>query len=560
MEDSYSDFGFDANLDIRFDLSAELDGPLMTEDADFPLESSEDGPGSDDVADSSETQGQQRPYLSKRPHRKSRAGCKQCKRRKVKCDEAKPTCRACTLRKETCVYPKAQPPPSGSNRSPAPVRTVITDPLVVPRREQSAEYVGLRDAVLPIISEPLFMPDQMADATDMKMLWFYTAYSFQSFSINSGRSTVVDYALKVKIVEHAFRSPFLMETLKGLSALHLRLLNQPVLPHKLASYQAGAFEGYRSAIEAANPNDFPALLACSLFMVAMSSQAFRDPNGKRLFIVDWTALWRGIGLIVQLVSPRAVQESGLSSLFYRPPIDLDKAAQYIPNNLLFMVSSIKHGDDDYDYQNSYYELLRYLGSLYTELKEHGFGPVLQLRIITFLSFCPRPLLPLAKQHRPRMLIILAHWLSFVKLLEGDGAWWMQGLAPHIAEITDELGPEWSHLLRIPQRVMETPADDKNEIAKLIIDNHDWTPKDVGEDTEARTNLSFINNDGSELEIADGHWRLKTTGVKWEVPQMPDPKDSRQKLLLGTSSLYNATPHTTPGLSSSQSSVERSPSS
>ncbi|KAF7186616.1 Sterol uptake control protein 2 [Pseudocercospora fuligena] len=37
-------------------------------------------------------------------HRKSRQGCVRCKKRRVKCDEAKPTCTACLTRGETCHY------------------------------------------------------------------------------------------------------------------------------------------------------------------------------------------------------------------------------------------------------------------------------------------------------------------------------------------------------------------------------------------------------------------------------------------------------------------------
>jgi hypothetical protein len=40
---------------------------------------------------------------SKKPKTKSRSGCEQCKRRKVKCDERRPICTRCLLRKETCT-------------------------------------------------------------------------------------------------------------------------------------------------------------------------------------------------------------------------------------------------------------------------------------------------------------------------------------------------------------------------------------------------------------------------------------------------------------------------
>jgi hypothetical protein len=277
----------------------------------------------------------------------------------------------------------------------------------------------------------------------------------------------------------------------------------------------------------------------------MSSATFRDPNARRLFIVDWMIMWRGIGLIIELITPRAVEDSGLAVLFYRPPMDLEKATQYIPNNLLFMVTSIKYGDADYDHQKDYYELLKYLGSLYMEIIEHGFGPVMDLRIITFFTFCPRPLLSLAKERRPRILIIVAYWLCFVKLLY-QATWWMVGLTTQIDHIIEEFGKEWGHLLRVPQRVRQT--DNKVDIARLLIDNHNWTPGELdlyhkNRDPRAKTGLKLITNDGTEVEAEDGQWRLKTTGIRWDGPQVfnpdADPEFASQKLLLGTNLLYKA---------------------
>lgn len=41
----------------------------------------------------------------RRPHRKSRLGCHQCKRRKIKCDETRPACLNCVRREVNCSYP-----------------------------------------------------------------------------------------------------------------------------------------------------------------------------------------------------------------------------------------------------------------------------------------------------------------------------------------------------------------------------------------------------------------------------------------------------------------------
>ncbi|KKK22566.1 hypothetical protein ARAM_007029 [Aspergillus rambellii] len=45
-----------------------------------------------------------RTYHSRRPHRKSRAGCAKCKQRRVKCDETRPHCRKCQKLGIDCTY------------------------------------------------------------------------------------------------------------------------------------------------------------------------------------------------------------------------------------------------------------------------------------------------------------------------------------------------------------------------------------------------------------------------------------------------------------------------
>ncbi|KAI5923779.1 hypothetical protein F4810DRAFT_710204 [Camillea tinctor] len=463
-----------------------------------------------------------KPYYPKRPHKKSRAGCRQCKKRKVKCDEAKPSCKACTLRKEACVYPDAPKPAASAAQVQAQSTSLVPtspresshQPPAVVSRDSSVERAVFDPAAI-VITEPLFRPGEVSDAIDMKLLWFYTTKTFYSFSINTGRSPVIDHVLKVRVVEYAFQSPFLMDCLMALSALHLQSLDQPVPPQRLAAYRARAFEGYRTAIEAANPNDYPALLACSLLMCALSSQMFREQNDKHIYIIDWMQVWRGISLIVDLITPTSIQDSGMAVLFYRPPIDLEKASQYIPNNLLFMITSIKEDDADYEHQKTYYDFLRYFGSLYMELVEHGFSPILDLRIITFLTFIPKPFHPLAKEHRPRALVMLAYYLCFVKLLK-DGVWWWQGISDReIKMICEEIGPVWSHLLRVPQMVME--AQTKLEVAQLIINNHNWTPQEVdlyerNRDPKSKADLKLITNDGTELDVSLGRWTYKATGL------------------------------------------------
>lgn len=328
-----------------------------------------------------------------------------------------------------------------------------------------------------------------ADEYDMKLLWFYTTETYASFSVETGKIPFIDRILKSTIPKFAFRSPFLMDCILGLSALHMQSLNLSVPLSKAISYRARAFAGYRQAIEKADSQDFPALLVCSLLLTALSSELFREADTRPLYIIDWMVVWRGIGLIFDIIPVDTLYDAGLEKLFSRPAFDLNQAALHIPNNLLFMVSSINEGDDEYPHLSTYYDTLKFLGGLYCEL-EAGFSPVLSLRIITWYTFLPKPFIELARMHRPRALVILAHHLAFLKLV--PSVWWLAGIGDRgIQDIINVLGQEWQSLLAVPAAAME--LSDKVELAKLIKGNHAWEPST--EKASITPPMAMVNNDG-----------------------------------------------------------------
>ncbi|KAH9898674.1 hypothetical protein F4778DRAFT_190734 [Xylariomycetidae sp. FL2044] len=539
----------DPLLDLDFGTLHSTDGDclLLGRPSQPVLDIAEQEP-SDDAnpshAENELSSSQPRAYHAKRPHRKSRAGCTQCKRRKVKCDEVRPTCKACKLRKETCVYPSASPP------APRPASTRRS--FVHHEQSPAPSSPGFGDGILV---EPLYRPAQMSDTLDMKMLWFYTTASYESLSIESSRSDVVDKVLKVTLVEHAFRSPFLLDTLMAFSSLHLQSLNEKIPASRAMAYQARAFEGYRNAVQSARRADFPALLACSLIMCALSTQMFRESH-PGLYIIDWITVWRGIGMVVDIITPQAVADSGLAVLFYRPPIDFEKTTKYIPNNLLFMVSSIRPGDADLEHQKVYYDFLRFLGGLYMELKEHGFSSILDLRIVTFFTFTPKPFVPLAREGRPRALIILAYYLCFIKLTQG--IWWMADVPNReISKIIDMLGHEWEHLLHVPRMILAT--EDKTEIARFLAENHSWTPAQVSlheRQKQLLGELGHYTNDGTQVTLENGHWRIKTRQITWDKTKLGDASlqvNTSEKEMLALK-LVAATPHSASSRTSDNSST------
>ncbi|KAM6506350.1 hypothetical protein FSOLCH5_013337 [Fusarium solani] len=372
----------------------------------------------------------EKPYHSKRPHKKSRTGCRNCKARKVKCDEGQPVCRSCKLRNVECIYPALG----------------------------CQQTLALNDS-FPFLTQPLWHPSNI-DVEGMKLLWFYTTFTSSSFSV-AGPGNPVDNILNVRMVQVAFETPFLMDSLFALSNLHMQNLDQNCDPSHALAYRARFLEGYRRAVEAAAPETYVAIMASSIYLTVLSSQAFREKNSPELYILDWMVIWRGISLIIDQMGVENIFDTGMYALFERPAIDLEASTASIPNHLLFMVSSIKPYDPDYPDVATYHDTLKYLGSLYMYLRE-GFSPVMNLRIISWFTFLPRRFIDLARQRRPRALVIIAYYAAFLKLIKS--IWWLKGVGERsLDDLCNYLGPEWEHLLLVPQEARD--IDDELDLAR-----------------------------------------------------------------------------------------------
>lgn len=338
----------------------------------------------------------------------------------------------------------------------------------------------------------------------MKCLWFYTTKTHASFATDVTRTSVTE-VLRFKVVQLAFAAPFLMDTILGLTAQHMKYLNIPISEERALAYRAKAFHGYRKAIEEADPENYQALLPASLFMCAVASAQFREDDTPPLYILDWILVWRGIGLIFDLVRPETMFRAGMDPLFFRPPIDLNTSALHIPSNLLLMVTSIKEGDEDFPNVEAYYDTLKYLGALYKELLA-GFSGVLDLRVITFFTFLRRDFIHLARSRSPRALVIIAHYLAFAKTVRGPESWWMLGIADRdIDNICNLLDGIWAPLIRVPRAVART--EERDEIAKILLNNHAWESSAPGEREEVYGKL--VDDSGEEIAFKGGFYQVST---------------------------------------------------
>ncbi|PLB46244.1 Zn(II)2Cys6 transcription factor [Aspergillus steynii IBT 23096] len=156
----------------------------------------------------------------RRPHQKSRHGCKTCKRRRVKCDEARPTCSNCQHRKETCDYDTESSLIWAGDRKLRrrnQRRTETPEPSPPVQSSSTSATFDLLNRFGagndPTVSSTTLNMNQL----ELIIQWTNNTHRF--FTRNGETSHV----WKDLIVEEAFHAPFLMHGVLAVSALQLSL-------------------------------------------------------------------------------------------------------------------------------------------------------------------------------------------------------------------------------------------------------------------------------------------------------------------------------------------------
>ncbi|EME38908.1 hypothetical protein DOTSEDRAFT_180893 [Dothistroma septosporum NZE10] len=126
------------------------------------------------------------------PHTKSRQGCLRCKRRRVKCNEEQPKCRACQIRGEDCRYPE---------------KVACSTCLRI-------ECVCFDNALPPV---------QHADesSVDFEFIYHYGRFTYDTVFLEP----INEHAKPLFTPPDCLQYPFLMDLYMALAATHLATLN-----------------------------------------------------------------------------------------------------------------------------------------------------------------------------------------------------------------------------------------------------------------------------------------------------------------------------------------------
>ncbi|KAH6628761.1 hypothetical protein F5144DRAFT_580082 [Chaetomium tenue] len=347
----------------------------------------------------------------RRAHNKSRMGCKNCKARKIKCDEKKPSCSNCTRRQVDCDF------------------SVVGTP------QPGVSPTGL-------------------NITDLELLHNYTTTTYLTLS----ESPVIREFYRNTVVQVGFDCDYIMRGVLALSGLHLAHHRQPMRDH----YLAAAIRHHQAASQAAIPLVLDATPENAqmlfLFSVLTTYYALGWPRKSEdtLFLQenagfpDWVYLLRGTKGFIELAG---VPTSGpLAPLFAHSvarfmvregPQAADSSGHAALAELEEVMAQRPLEDEALRgvYLLAIAELKKSFGQA-----EACAGRYEMADAFVWVFLMAEDFLPLLRTPTREAVAIFAFFCVLLKKLEGH--WWMQGwgghLIAHAYNLLDDEGRLWIH--------------------------------------------------------------------------------------------------------------------
>lgn len=366
----------------------------------------------------------------RRVHKKSRKGCRNCKLRRVKCDEARPSCLKCSDYGYACNYdpriPDLEIACSGTSST-----------IRIPQKLRESSWPITRTSSsgkpnIPTTLEPSFSIGEGVSFFELDRQSLYRLDRFRRRTVSSlgtptGAGVFEEFAIPM-----ACNYPFLMHTLQSLTACHDRYLTI----QEAGSSQRTSAEIYHLARAASLFNqklcgpiaysDKDALWATAalLGIVALSSIEASSPYEAWPLTpyadndLDWLRMSECKTVIFELTDPTRED-----SIFHVMSVEYDMV-HYRSDEKLNLSSFPSHFVELFDLDenstsmnNAYYLAIV---SLERIMKIECNRSAL-LSFFGFLTTMSAQFKILLKARDPRALILLAHWYLKIQKL----VWWVE---------------------------------------------------------------------------------------------------------------------------------------
>ncbi|KAL2822917.1 hypothetical protein BJX63DRAFT_1450 [Aspergillus granulosus] len=381
--------------------------------------------------------------MARKPHKKSRNGCAECKRRHVKCDESRPTCGNCNISQRECSY-----------------TSMISEARILleqfPRTRRAAATANNR---IRHDSPSSSNAGGSMDSPSVNRLHLELFHHFVSgLSVSLGLNRIVSGSRGISLMGSMLAAPYLVDQILAFSALHLSIVRPDQENHykyHADQLQMHAISSFNSSKLEVNPdNCLPMFIfaSCLANHTLCEKLIFRADNFDTFLddFIQCLHLHRGIRAITSqswhflLETPlKSVLEEGGQVLDEGPP----------GSECLELLSLVDTSIADCATRNTYRQAIESLqkainGNRLLTSEMSTIGPVASWPVMIAPEYIDR-----LTERCPEALVILAHYAA---LLHIHGKIWIFGDSGRyiVHSVNSYLGHSWEHWLRWPNKVLQ----------------------------------------------------------------------------------------------------------
>ncbi|KAL4865403.1 hypothetical protein BDV12DRAFT_174662 [Aspergillus spectabilis] len=377
----------------------------------------------------------------RRSHTKSRNGCDQCKKRRVKCDEQGPPCSNCTSRELECFYSKA------------PVARSLQSTSASPNS-------GCGHHTTPSLIEPYQQAPFSNLSTDSELRRLELMHKFSTETYRSLCNSPADFDIWQMIIPRlALSHDFLMKGILAIASLHIASSMDPLegspYINTALEYHNQTLTPFRHAIDAINHGNCDAVFAHSVVttIISIALPQLTTERGEISMIekiIVAAELLQGVGSIRRLCRPwmKFKLFTSRGDFWEESKVPLDRETEAALNNLSTLTDEVA----DVDQRRVLSDTLQTLRRCFTRYS--GMRDVASS--FAWLTVADKEFSHALRSRQPMALLILLYWGVLLHDLDGKMWWAKNSGSALILELLAELQPyqsRWESILLWPRQKM-----------------------------------------------------------------------------------------------------------
>ncbi|KAF7714731.1 Sterol uptake control protein 2 [Penicillium ucsense] len=400
----------------------------------------------------------------RRPHRKSRHGCLECKRRRVKCDEIRPTCSNCAKRHSECEYGSstsllwANEEPIVSRQSASrtsgsdngqPSDSVLSSPSTDSLHVGMLSRLGGDGLSTPTAAAmSTSTPTTALNLPDLELMMHWCNDTYQTLSRNES----TDRVWRNAVPEEALSHPFLMHGILALSALHLARTGpdpsrKTAFLNRAVTHQNQSLALFRELLSDIRESNAKAMFAFASVVVVYTfgfphTPDAQDPGSCIEDLYQVLFLARGVQQVIR--SPAEY----LSHTNFAPILQIEEIQTELPDDANATINDLHEANEVCGAQNRAHETEVYTAAIdnVAEMLRWVYGGMTSNVVAGRWAIkLPSRFMELLREREPMALVLLAHFALLLHYLKHRWCFedWCGRLAKAVWRLLDH---EWRSLV------------------------------------------------------------------------------------------------------------------